>query len=440
MTLQQRPISIAEANRFVGVEHRHLDKVAGGKFALAAYDGDRLCGVAIVGRTTARGLHHPARAEITRLATDGTFNACSFLEAKAKRVVQAMGYDSLKTYNRADESGASLRAVRAELEAEIPARSWAKSSKARPRVDQSAPAPRRRYELLSPRRPVLRYHGGKFRLAPWIIEHFPAHRVYVEPFGGGGSVLLRKPRSDFEVYNDLDSDVVNVFRVLRDPSAAAELERLLRLTPWARTEFTASYQPTLDPIERARRTIVRCFMGHGTTSRRLNRTGFRAGSHPSRKGGGFGDWGGYPNLISQFTERLQGVVIEERDALDLIVRHDGLDALFYIDPPYPHSTRSTMNDRRDSKNDRAYRHEMSDDDHRRLAVALSSCMAAVVVSGYACPLYDQELYAGWGRFTHKARADRGRDRTEVIWTKAAGVIVDRPSTLAQANLFAAVAS
>ena len=87
--------------------------------------------------------------------------------------------------------------------------------------------------------PEKRYHGGKWRLAPWIIEHFPPHRVYVEPFGGAASVLLRKPRSYAEVYNDRWSDVVNVFRVLRDPVRAAALKRLIALTPFARDEFAA---------------------------------------------------------------------------------------------------------------------------------------------------------------------------------------------------------
>lgn len=154
--LQHRPINLDVANAFVGLEHRHNDPVPGAKFAIGAFDGDRLCGVVIVGRTTARGLHDPLRAEVNRLATDGTPNACSFLYQRAKRVAQAMGYVSLKTYSRADESGASLRAIGACCEAELRARSWAESSKARPRTDKSEPATRKHWELLpAPARPVL---------------------------------------------------------------------------------------------------------------------------------------------------------------------------------------------------------------------------------------------------------------------------------------------
>jgi DNA adenine methylase len=92
-------------------------------------------------------------------------------------------------------------------------------------------------------RPVLRAHGGKWRIAPWILGHLPAHRIYVEPYGGGASVLLRKERSYAEIYNDLDGEIVNFFRVLRDPEQAGRLLELLELTPFAREEFELSYQP-----------------------------------------------------------------------------------------------------------------------------------------------------------------------------------------------------
>jgi hypothetical protein len=145
------PLGLREANHFVGLEHRHCMPVRGYKFALGALLGGALVGVVIVARTTARGLHSPLRAEITRLATDGTRNACSFLYQRAKRAVQAMGYTSLKTYTRTDESGASLRAIGACCEAEIEARSWKQSSRKRLREDRSTPARRYRWELLGAR-------------------------------------------------------------------------------------------------------------------------------------------------------------------------------------------------------------------------------------------------------------------------------------------------
>jgi DNA adenine methylase len=101
-----------------------------------------------------------------------------------------------------------------------------------------------------PARPVLRYHGGKFRLAPWLTSFFPPHRVYVEPFGGGASVLLHKNRAHSEIYNDISDEIVNVFRVLRDPVMAARLSRLVRLTPFSRVEFLESYQELFDTWQR----------------------------------------------------------------------------------------------------------------------------------------------------------------------------------------------
>jgi DNA adenine methylase len=128
----------------------------------------------------------------------------------------------------------------------------------------------------APTRPVLRYHGGKWRLAPWIISHFPPHRIYTEAFGGAGSVLLRKPRAPFvEVLNDLDGEVVNLFRVLRDEQQSAQLCALLWRTPYARAEFVDSYEVIAAPVEQARRTVVRSFMGFGSDSASGAVTGFR---------------------------------------------------------------------------------------------------------------------------------------------------------------------
>lgn len=261
----------------------------------------------------------------------------------------------------------------------------------------------------APSRPVLRYHGGKWLLAPWIIRHFPPHRVYVEPFGGAASVLLQKSRAYAEVYNDLDGEIVNLFRVLRAPEQARELERLLRLTPYSRVEFDESYMPSDDPVEQARRTMLRSFAGFsgvGTTGRR---TGFRSttrrsGTVPAT------DWAALPDVVAHFTARLAGVVIEQGPAVDVIARYDGADTLHYVDPPYPFATRTTT-----ARWDSVYRHEMSDDDHRALAQVLRSLSGMVVLSGYPCELYDVDLFPDWHRVTRRSHADGARDRTEVLW-------------------------
>jgi len=115
-------------------------------------------------------------------------------------------------------------------------------------------------------RPLLRYHGGKWILAPWIIKHFPSnHRVYCEPFGGAASVLLQKRPCYAEIYNDLDSEVVNLFCIVRD--RGSELREALRYTPFSRIEFELSYETTDDEFERARRMVVRSFMGFGTQNK-----------------------------------------------------------------------------------------------------------------------------------------------------------------------------
>jgi DNA adenine methylase len=267
----------------------------------------------------------------------------------------------------------------------------------------------------APSRPVLRYHGGKFLLARWVVGHFPEHRVYVEPFCGAASVLMAKPRAYGEVISDLDGEVVNVFRVLRNAEQAEQLEQALRLTPFAREEFRESYVAAAEPVEQARRTILRSFMGFGSAAHNSDhRTGFRANSNRSGTTPAQ-DWWHYPDAVSAFTERLRGVVIECRPAADVIRQHDGATTLHYVDPPYPHDTRCF----KEGKTGQVYRHEMTDDHHRALAQVLRAVEGMVVLSGYPCPLYDMELYPDWRRVTRRARADGARARTEVLWLSPA---------------------
>jgi len=271
-------------------------------------------------------------------------------------------------------------------------------------------------------RPVLRYHGGKFNLAPWIIAHLPEHRIYVEPFGGAASVLLRKPRSYAEVYNDLDGEVVNLFRVLRNPSQARELVRLLRLTPYARDEFVAAYLDDGDPIEQARRTLVRSWQGFGARATFGMNTGFRTGFRRSGKVAA-DNWHEFPASLGAVVERLHSVTIENMPAAECIRFYDDPTACFYVDPPYAWNSRNTATAK---GNPLVYRHELDDDAHRELAAQLHACKGMALVSGYRCALYD-ELYADWPSVQRDTHADGGKDRTEVLWIK--------PNAVRQPDLF-----
>ena len=264
----------------------------------------------------------------------------------------------------------------------------------------------------APRRPALRWHGGKWLLAPWIIAHLPPHRVYVEPFGGAASVLLRKPRAYGEIYNDLDDGVVNLFRVLRGPRAA-ELVEALRLTPFARAEFEASYEPAEDPVERARRLVVRSFMGFGSDGHNAAvRTGFRSNSNRSGTTPAH-DWANYPDALAAIVERFQGVVVEHREAAACMVHHDGPETLHYVDPPYLPETRSQKS-RKGGERYHAYSHELTGAEHIDLLAFLNRLGGLVVLSGYPSPIYDAAL-RGWHRLERLALADGARPRTEVLW-------------------------
>lgn len=264
------------------------------------------------------------------------------------------------------------------------------------------------------RRPLIRYHGGKWKLAPWIISHFPKHRIYIEPFGGGASVLLRKPRSYAEIYNDLDSEVVNLFRIARD--RGNELLEKLANTPFARDEYLEAWSPSDDQLEQARRTVIRSYMGFGSSAITLMRapkkgsrgglaqTGFRSNSNRSGTTPAQ-DWANYPFALESILGRLQGVVIENRYAIEVMLQHDANDALHYVDPPYVASTRDLGGD---------YRHELTNTDHIALAETLHKLKGHVILSGYRSDLYDA-LYSNWHRIERNTHADGARKRIEVIW-------------------------
>ena len=268
----------------------------------------------------------------------------------------------------------------------------------------------------APTRPVLRWHGGKWKLAPWIVQHIPPHRIYVEPFGGAASVLLRKPRSHGEVYNDLDDEVVTLFRVLRNSDQAKALLEALRLTPYARGEFQESYEDVEDPVERARRLVVRSFLGfgsnaHSSKNKGKRTTGFRAnanrnGTTPAH------DWANYPNALEVIIDRLHGVTVECRPALEVMRQHDSAVTLHYVDPPYLHGTRSRGNPY--DLDWRMYRFELSDEEHAALLQDLQSLKGMVILSGYPSDLYD-DLLTGWTRKERETYADGARPRTECLW-------------------------
>jgi DNA adenine methylase len=279
--------------------------------------------------------------------------------------------------------------------------------------------------VAAPTRPVLRWHGGKWKLAPWIISHFPPHRVYVEPFGGAASVLLRKPQSLSEVYNDLDLEVVNLFCVLRSAEADRLIESL-RLTPFARAEFDEAFEVTESPFEKGRRLIIRSFFAGGSRGvLDVDRTmaGFNGGSARSRGDNPMPsharDWSTYADTLPAVIARMKSVIIENRPAAQLIRQHDGDHTLFYVDPPYLAGTRS-------DRARKAYRHELSDAEHTDLLADLRNLCGMVILSGYPHPLYDDAL-PGWRRIECEAHADGARPRTEVLWINPACVAaLNRP--------------
>lgn len=255
--------------------------------------------------------------------------------------------------------------------------------------------------------PLIRYHGGKFRLASWIISHFPNHDTYVEPFGGGASVLLSKLPSRIEVYNDLDSDVVSFFEVLRDPVLSFELAKQIELTPYSRSEFISARSDCDDKVEQARRLVIRAQMGFGSVGATKGNTGFRLDT--ARSGSDIVTiWKRQPEIILQAAARLKNVLIENRDALKVIQDHDREDTLFFIDPPYVLDTRS-------NGSNKAYQYEMTNTEYKKLIEVLKTCRGMVVLCGYEHSIYDKLKWRKIKKSVSASGQNGSTIRNEILW-------------------------
>ena len=248
-------------------------------------------------------------------------------------------------------------------------------------------------------RTLLRYPGSKQRIAPWIISHMPKHHSYLEPYAGGIAVLLNKEPSRIETINDLDNDVVNLFRVIREKRE--ELIEQVVYTPYARAEYDASFAGGTD-VDRAKNFLIRSGMGFGF--RLCEKTGFKRDIYAREAAYAVRYWNDLPAVIIGVAQRLKMVQVENRPAVELIKSFNHSNVLIYADPPYVLSTRSR----------KMYQHEMSDQDHIELLEALLLHTGPVMLSGYDNDIYNEYL-AGWRKESTPARAENSLPRTEVLW-------------------------
>jgi len=251
----------------------------------------------------------------------------------------------------------------------------------------------------------INWFGGKSRLACRIVEHFPKHHTYCEPFGGSAAVLLAKAPSKVEVYNDINRELVNFFVVLRDPRLFERLREAVEHTPYARAEFELSKRKADDPVEAARRFIVRSrqsFGGKGgewSYNVRGSHCGMASSVQRWRKG-----IEGLPAVHDRFCN----VQIECDDWRTVMERYDSPDTLFFIDPPYIRATRVSGR----------YQHELTQDEHHELVARLLEFHGMVVLSGYYHGTYKPLERAGWKRIDYKMRthaSDFRAHRVESLW-------------------------
>lgn len=257
------------------------------------------------------------------------------------------------------------------------------------------------------------WYGGKYSHLEWLLPLLPEAQHYCEPFGGSAAVLLNREPSPVETYNDLDGDVVNFFRVLRDQKD--ELLYAIGMTPFAREEFINAIESSRNgsapsELERARQFFVRARQVRTGLAQTASAGRWANCLNTSRAGmaGAVSRWLGSVEGLEWIASRLLRVQIEHDDAISVLKRYDSATTHFYCDPPYPHASRG------DAK---AYSYEMTDDEHEELAAALTTLQGKVAISGYRCDLMDR-LYGEWYmqeaplKKVHSVKSER----MEVLWT------------------------
>jgi DNA adenine methylase len=250
------------------------------------------------------------------------------------------------------------------------------------------------------KRPALKFYGGKWRLAPWIISHFPPCTHYIEPCFGAGSVLLRKPQSELETVNDINERLINFFKILRDQPD--NLIKLIDLTPWAQDEYKLSKTQADSSIEDARRFF---FMSWMSVNGAPLPTGFRVAKKRTSRGS-IPPKDTINHALNEIAQRLRYVQIMNMDAVEFLNKfNNDEDSLIYFDPPYPQSTRTG----------KFYGdYELFEHLHRPSAEILQQSPAAIVVSGYRSEEYDS-LYQGWRRIDKTNYVQANKKRVESIW-------------------------
>lgn len=248
---------------------------------------------------------------------------------------------------------------------------------------------------------ILKYPGAKTRLAPWLLSFVPEHNVYLEAFFGSGALFFNKQPCKIETINDIDGEVCNLFKVIRQQ--AEELAKMVEMTPYSREEYGAAFiiQESDSEVERARKFLTRCWQGMGSSN--VYKNGFRSsqqsGSPRTTK-----HWAEVPDRILQAAERLKMAQIESLDAVELLERYDTPDVFIYLDPPYLPGIRKGY----------LYKHEMKEEDHRRLLLAAAKHPGKILISGYENGLYN-EILNGWNKDSKQTQAEGGAKRVETVW-------------------------